>query len=199
MEQLNRYEMEQENLNNDLKNSLRHLQKPFLKMQALATSGGGGGITPDELKMIGLYMENPYEAVTLEGPSCSSLKQILEKLSNFLEQDKLKLKSDKQRKAEQAVEEILKRDNIAALATKCVEVAAQKKQILSSPEMDEAKRSLNLIQQQIETLRARKSNIETDETMKENQYHDLQERNHNLKKSIETNVLSFMGKQIQLF
>ncbi len=198
MEQLNRCETEQENLNNELKNALRHLQKPFLKMQALATSGGGGGITPDELKMIGLYMENPYEAVTIEGSSCLTLKQILEKLSGFLSEDKLKLKPEKQRKAEQAVEEILKRDNIAGLATKCVEVSAQKRIILSSPEMDEAKRSLTQIQQQIDVLKARKSNIETDETMKENQHHDLQEKNRNLKKTIEANVLSFMNKQIQL-
>jgi hypothetical protein len=148
--------------------------------------------------MIGLYMENPYEAVTLEGSGCPTLKQILEKLSNFLNEDKLKLKPEKQRKAEQAVEEILKRDNIAGLATKCVEVLAQKRQILSSPEMDEAKRSLTQIQQQIDVLKARKSNIETDETMKENQHHDLQEKNRNLKKTIEANVLSFMNKQIQL-
>jgi hypothetical protein len=198
MEQLTKYECEQENLNNELKQALRHLQKPFLKMQALATSGGGGGITPDELKMIGLYMENPYEAVTAEGPGCPTLKQILEKLSNFLNEDKLKLKPEKQRKAEQAVEEILKRDNIASLATKSTEVAAQKKQLLSSPEMDEAKRNLNLLEQQIETLKARKSTIETDEAMKENQHQELLERNRNLKKSVETNVLSFMGKQVQL-
>ena len=39
LEELRRGEAEAEALNNELKYALRHLQKPFIKMQALATSG----------------------------------------------------------------------------------------------------------------------------------------------------------------
>ena len=113
LEEVTCLEAETEVLNNELKQLLNHLQKPFLKMQALATSGGGGGITPDELKMIGLYMENPFEAVITEQAGCPTLKDILEKLTGFLAEDKLKLKPDKQRKAEQAISEILKSDSLA--------------------------------------------------------------------------------------
>ncbi len=198
IEQVTRLEAEQEALNNELKQEMRHLQKPFLKMQALATSGGGGGITPDELRMIGAYMENPFEAVVAEESGCPVLKQILEKLERLLSEDTLKLKTDKQRKAEQAVEEILKRGTLEELCRRSCGVAVRKKELLNSAEMDEAKRNLSLFQQQMETLRARKGNIETDELFKENQRQELLERIKNSKKSIEGNILSFMGKQIQI-
>ena len=198
LEQLTHFEKEQEALNNELKQALRHLQKPFLKMQALATFGGGGGITPDELKMIGLYMENPFEAVTVETAGCPLLKQILEKLSIFLKEDKLKLKPDKQRKAEETVDEILRTDSMAELRNKSVNVYICKKQLLASPEMAEAKRCLLVSNEQLEILKTRKGSIETDEHVKQNQHQEILEKMHSLKKAIEANVLSFMGKQIQV-
>ena len=42
------------------------MQKPFIKMQALATGGGGGGITPDELNKINQYLEKPFDAFVSE-------------------------------------------------------------------------------------------------------------------------------------
>jgi hypothetical protein len=196
LEQLSTLEFEQEAINNELKMEMRHLQKPFLKMQALATSGGGGGITPDELKLIGLYMETPFEAIVAEESGCPVLKQILEKLAVMLTEDKLKLKDEKQRKAEQSVEEILKRDILAGLRDKSVEVARRKKQLLASPEMEEAKRSLSVFQQQMDVLKARKGVIETDEHVKANQCQDVLDKIRTIKKAIEANVFSFMGKQV---
>jgi hypothetical protein len=196
LDQVTRLEAETEALNNELKQTLRHLQKPFLKMQALATSGGGGGITPDELKMIGLYMENPFEAIIAEQQGCPTLKQVLEKLTNLMAEDKLKLKPDKQRKAEQAVAELLKSDTLTGLHSKSVEVDTHKKQLSASAEMEEAKRSLNLFQQQMETLKVRKGSIETDEILKENQRQELLERIRSFKKTIEANVLSFMSRSV---
>jgi DNA repair exonuclease SbcCD ATPase subunit len=196
LEQVAHLEVETEALNNELKLILRHLQKPFLKMQALATSGGGGGVTPDELKMIGLYMENPFEAIITEQSGCPTLNQILEKLTSLMAEDKLKLKPDKQRKAEQAVTEILKSAALADLHSKSFEVATRKKQLLASTEMEEARRSLTLFQQQMDSLIVRKGNIEADEHSKENQRQELLERIRTFKKTIEANVLSFMGKPV---
>jgi hypothetical protein len=196
LEQVTRLEAETEFLNNEVKQTLRHLQKPFLKMQALATSGGGGGITPDELKMIGFYMENPFEAIVMEQSGCPTLKQVLEKLTRLMAEDKLKLKPDKQRKAEQAVADILKSEILASLHSKSVEVATRKKQLLASAEMEEAKRSLTLLQQQMETLKVRKGNVEADEHSRENQRQELLEKIRNFKKTIEANVLSFMNKSV---
>jgi hypothetical protein len=198
IEQLTSLEVETETLNTELKQMLNHLQKPFLKMQALATYGGGGGITPDELKMIGLYMENPFEAITAEASDCPTLRSILEKLSGMLTEDKLKLKPEKQRKAEQAVADILNSSALAGLRSRSVEVATRKKQLSASPEMAEAKNNLALAQQKIELLKARKGSLEVDERIKENQRQELLERARNIKKTIEANVQSSTGKQVQI-
>ena len=198
LEQLRQVETEAEALNNELKHALRHLQKPFIKMQALAMSGGGAYLTPDELKKVGEYLENPFEATLTEETGCQLLKEILQKLSRLMREDKLKLKDDKARKAEQAVEEILKRDSLASIQGRCVEVSARKKQLTDSPEMEEAKRSLSLFQQQIEQLKVRKANLEVDERIKGNARDDLLEKIRNHKKAIEANILSFLGKQVQI-
>ena len=68
-------------------------------MQALATGGGGGGITPDELNKINQYLEKPFETLVSEKPGYPLLKEILQKLEVLLAEDKLKLKPDKARKA----------------------------------------------------------------------------------------------------
>jgi hypothetical protein len=198
MDQLGQLDAQQETLNNELKLALRHLQKPFLKMQALATSGGGGGITPDELRMLGLYMENPFEAMVSEGSVCPTLKQILEKLARFLAEDKLKLKPDKQRKAEEAVQEILTHDHTLQLAKTCSAVSARKKLLASSPEMEEAKQNLGEFQKKMEALLARKGSLEIDDVLKERQRQELLEKTQHIKKNIEENVFSFLGKRVQI-
>jgi len=106
------------------------------------------------------------------------------------------LKDDKARKAEQAVEDILNRDSLAGIHGKCVEVAARKKQLLGSPEMEEAKRSLSLFQQQMEKLKLRRANLEADEHIKGNARDEVLERIRNHKKTIEANILSFLDKQV---
>jgi hypothetical protein len=196
--QLNQVETEAETLNNELKHALRHLQKPFIKMQALATSGGGAGLTPDELKKLGQYLENPFEAILTEENDSQMLKEILLKLSRLMEDDKLKLKDDKARKAEQAVEDILKRDSLAGFHIRCVEVTARKRHLETSPQMEEATQSLSLFQSQREKLQSRRANLEIEENLKQNAYNEMLERIRNHRKTIEANILSFSGKQVQI-
>jgi peptidoglycan hydrolase CwlO-like protein len=53
VDQLFLVETEIEKLNKELKHALRHLQKPFKKMQALALYRGGAGLTPTALQGVG--------------------------------------------------------------------------------------------------------------------------------------------------
>ena len=198
IEKLNSLNTEIDVLSGDLKNSIRHLQKPFIKMQALATTGGGGGITPDELKKINQYLENPFNALITEGRGYPMLKEILQKLENLMAEDKLKLKTDKAKKAEQSINEILKSNSLAAIQVRCVEIATARDQLLGSPLMDDVKRNLSVFQVQVDQLKAKKTSIETHEVVKENAYKESVDKISNLKHSIERDIFSSIEVKVQI-
>jgi hypothetical protein len=198
IDQLNLVDAEIETLNNELKHALRHLQKPFIKMQALALRGGGAGLTPDELNKLGQYLEKPFEALATEEAGCPLLQQILQKLVRLMHEDKLKLKSDKARKADQSLDAILKRDSLASLHKRCADTAARKRQLLTSTKMEEIKRSLSVFQEQTEQLKARKASVEAHEAVKEHAHDEILDKICSHKKAIEKNVYSSLGKRVQI-
>ena len=198
IDKLNLVNAEIENLSNELKHALRRLQKPFIKMQALATQGGGGGITPDELSKLNQYLEKPLDALVTEEKGYPMLKEILQKLEGLMAEDKLKLKSDKARKAEQSLNEILHKDSLAKLQIRCIEMATTKEQLLASSKMDEIKRYLSQLQEQVDQLKARKTSVETHEIVKENSYNEAVDKINNLKRSIERNIYSSIEIKVQI-
>ena len=198
IDKLNAVNAEIDVLSCELKHSIRYLQKPFIKMQALATTGGGGGITPDELSKVNQYLENPFEALIAEEIGYPMLKEILQKLEGLMAEDKLKLKSDKARKAEQSISEILKTDTLLKLQTKCVEMATTSEQLSGSPMMDEVKRNLSVFQAQLDQLKARKTSLETHEAVKENAHKEAFDKISNLKRSIEKNIYSSIEIKVQI-
>lgn len=198
IDKLNMVNTEIDVLNNELKQSLRYLQKPFIKMQALATTGGGGGVTPDELNKVNQYLEKPFETLTGEQDGYPELKAILEKLHNLLAEDKLKLKQEKARKAEQSINEILKQNSLEKLQIRCKEMSTNREQLIASEKMDEIRRSLSTFQEQADLLKARKTSIETHEAVKDNAYKEAVDKIASLKRSIERNILSSISIKIQI-
>ena len=198
VDKLNMVNCEIDSLSNELKHELRHMQKPFIKMQALATGGGGGGITPDELNKITQYLETPFNAFVSEKADYPLLKEILQKLEELIAQDKLKLKPEKARKAEQSINEILRKDSLAKLQIRCVEMATNKEQLLASSKMDEINQNIVQYQAQADLLKARKTSVETHETVKENAYKETEDKIGSLKRTIERNVYNSINKKIQI-
>ncbi|MGE5638088.1 MAG: hypothetical protein ACM3WQ_05210 [Chloroflexota bacterium] len=198
IDQLNVVEAERDVINNELRNELRHLQKPFIKAQALATSGGGAGLTPDELKKLSQYMENAVEAIASEEIGYPTLRQILEKLTRLMNEDKLKLKDDKARKATQSINDILNSNSLTSLQKRSLDVVTRRNELLASSKMDEIKHDLAVCQDQLKQLIARRASMETHETVKENDETTIQERIRADKRTIEKNVNSFLGKNIEV-
>ena len=198
IDELNVAEAEKEMLTNELKYALRHLQKPFIKVQALAMGGGGAWLTPDELKVLNGYMEKPLETFAAEPPGYPTLKEILQKLTRLMDEDKLKLKSDKARKAAQSIDEILMQNSLAELQTHANSVIGRRNQLLASSRMDEIKHDLAACQDHLKQLTARKTSVESHEAVKGQAETDIQERIRNNKRAIEKNVQSFLGKKIEI-
>jgi hypothetical protein len=198
VDKLNMVNSEIESLSNELKHELRYMQKPFIKMQALSTGGGGGGITPDELNKITQYLETPFDAFVSEKADYPMLKEILLKLEELIAQDKLKLKPEKARKAEQSINEVLHKDSLAKLQIRCIEMATNKEQLLASSKMDEINQNIVQYQAQADLLKARKTSVETHETVKENAYKETEDKIGSLKRTVERNVYNSINKKIQI-
>jgi hypothetical protein len=197
-DELDLLESETNKLNKELRHKLRHLQKPFLKMQALAMQGGGAGLTQDELKQLNGYMESPLETLASEESGYPLLRQILQKLDYMLEEDKLKLKSDKARKAAQSVDEILRRNSLAGIRTKSADILARREQLLASSKFEQITHDVQMYQDQVKMLSARKTSVETHEAVKAQAETDIQDKISNNKRTIEKNVDSFLGKKIEI-
>jgi len=198
MNKLYQIDMEINALSTEVKNCLQHLQKPFIKTQALALHGGGAGLTQDEVKKLGEYLANPFEALATEDTGCPVLTQILQKLSRLIAEGKLKLKPEKARKAEHALGNILSTDSLVNLHQKCAAVIARRKQLTTSMEMEEARRSFSRLNEQIEKLDIQRSNIESQKIAIDKACNETLEKIRNHKGEIEKNILSFVDKKVQI-
>jgi hypothetical protein len=198
MRQLNQISTQIQALNMEVKHSLQHLQKPFIKLQSLTIHGGGSGITPEELNKLNQYLENPFEALATEKTGYPLLKNVLQKLERAMSENKLKLKSDKMRKAEQAIDNILNKNSLASLHQKCTDAIAQRKQLSTSAEVAETKSDLSKLQEHLENLERRKGIVESEESTVNRAYNETLEKIRNHKATIEKNVFGFMGKRIRI-
>jgi hypothetical protein len=191
-------EVEIEKLNKELKHALRHLQKPFKKIQALALYRGGAGLTQDEINKLNQYLQKPFKALATEDQGYPVLKQILRKMERLMTEGKLKLKSDKARKAQRKLNDVLELESLTKLYAKCAEVAARERQILNSPKMEEIKRNLSDYQEQTKRLRTMKERVESHESVKERVYKETLDKISNHKRAIEKNVQSSLGEKVQI-
>ncbi|MCJ7423248.1 hypothetical protein MUP01_03150 [Candidatus Bathyarchaeota archaeon] len=195
---LNQMNMEIDALSVEIKHSLQHLQKPFIKLQSLALHGEGSGLTLEEINKLGKYLEDPFDAFATEEAGYPLLKQILEKMREAISEDKLKLKPEKTRKAEQVLESILNQNSLASLHQKSVDVSMRRKQLSSSIEVAEIEKDLLKLREQVEALERRKRIVEGEQITRERAYSETVEKIRNHKTEIEKNVFNFMNKKIRV-
>ncbi len=198
VDQLFLVEAEIEKLNKELKQALRHLQKPFKKIRALALYRGGAGLTPDERDKLSQYLQNPFKAFSTEQEGCPLLKQILQKTLRLIDEGKLKLKSDKKRKAEQDIAAILSKDSLAKMYARCADVASKELEILNSEKMAETRINLSTFQEQKKRLEAKKARIEAHEAIKKRAYNEVINKISSHKKTIEKNVYDSLNQKVSI-
>jgi len=198
MRQLREIGMEIKTLRVELKRNLRHLRKPFIKFQALTLHGGGSGLTPEEFNKLNKFVENPFEAFSSEREGYPLLKQILQKLDRSISEGKLKLKSDRKRKAEQDMDNILNKSSLATLHKKSVEAITQRKYLSTLKEVTETKSDLLKLQERLENLEGKMESVKSEESAIERAYNETSEKIRNHKNQIEKNIFSFMSKKVHI-
>ena len=187
-----------DSLSVDVKQALQHLQKPFIKLQSLASHGGGSGLTPEELSKLNQYLENPFEAFSTEPPGHPLLRQILSKLDRAMSEGKLKLKPEKIRKAEQTIDNILNRNALSDLHLKSRDAMTRKTQLSKSEEVSIVQENISRIQVHVEDLMRKKAVVETEEASIKRSQEETSEKIRNRKVEIEKNVLSFLNRTIKI-
>jgi len=196
--QLSQTGSEIEALTAETKHNLQHLQKPFIKLQALATHGSGSGLTPEELKKLVQYLENPFEALSTEEAGYPLLKQMLEKLRRSISEDKLKLKLEKVRKAEQAINNIAINNSLVTLQQRCKSAMARKAQLSTSEEVASTQKDLAKLNEHVENLTRNKGVLEAEEIFLGRNYSETADKIRNVKSEIEKNIFSFMSKKVTI-
>jgi len=196
--QLDQIDMEIEALSMEVKHSLQHLQKPFIKLQSLNLHGEVSGLTPEEINKLNRYVENPFEALATEDVGYPLLRQILQKLTRSVSSGKLKLKPDKERKAEQAIDKILNMNSLASLHQNGINVMMRKKQLSTSAKLAETKSNLSKLQENIEKLERRVESVESEKKVAEKVYNETLENIRNHKNQIEKNILGLMDRIIRI-
>jgi hypothetical protein len=198
LSQLNKLDLEVEALNAEVRRAFQHLQKPFIKLQALSLHGGGSGLTLDELKKLEEYMANPFNALASEDASHPILRSILQKLKRAVSEGKIGLKPDKRRKAEQAIDNILDKNSLADTQRRCANLALQKRQLSASASIEEAKHILAVLQRDLEDLEKKIGIIESEANAIERVTSETEEKIRSCKSLIERNILDFTGKKVSI-
>ncbi len=192
--QLNQIGIEIGKLRKEVKHNLRHLRKPFIKLQSQVFRKGG--LTPEQLEKLNHYIEDSFDAFAAEEAGYPILEQILKKLAGSMSEGKLKLKRDRKRKAQQDINKIFNKNSLDGLHQKCRETIIRKKQISTSTETAKIKENLSKLQEELKKLKKGKKRIELEKNTTERKSHETLDRIQSRKKEIEENVFDFMSKRI---
>jgi len=186
-----------EELRENVKYSLRYLQKPFFKLQSLARTGEA--VVPlDEMNKLGDYLSDPYMALATEENGYSVLKSVLQRLDTTITQNKLKLKSTRIRKAKDQIGNIISNDSLDQLQKDCKETLTQRKQLLTSDTTTMFQNQLALLQDQLRELQ--KENELANSRYKALQVEGgkLHERTEYLRKELEKSIFQLTNKSVQI-
>ena len=198
LDQLSQMDTEMRALGGEVKQSLQHLQKPFIKLQSLALHGEGSGLTPEELNKLNQYIIDPFQALATEPPNHPLLRQILGKMNSAMSEGKLKLKPEKIRKAEQIMENVLSKNSLVGLHEKSTKTIMLHRQLSASDQVAETGRSLSKLGEQLEGLERKRKAMDGERITLERACAETSEKIRNHKVEIEKNVFDSTNKRIQL-
>jgi len=187
-----------ESLRREVVHSLRHLQKPLMKLQSLVLHGAGSGLTPEETKKLEEYLADPFEALATENVNYPLLTQILQKTARAMAEGKLKLKEDKERKAKQAITEIVERGSLGDLHKRCMEAKMQKTWISTSTAVAEIMVEISRLREHAESLHRKLERLESEAASLKGAIRETMEKINSHKNLMEKNIQALSGHEITL-
>ncbi|MCS7124458.1 MAG: hypothetical protein NZ932_03470 [Candidatus Bathyarchaeota archaeon] len=185
-------------LRREISHSLRHLQKPLVKLQSIAVHGSGSGLTPEETRKLNEYLADPFEALATESTGYPLLRQILQKTARLMSEGKLKLKEDKERKARQSITEIVDKTSLTSLHHRCVGAKTRKTQLSTSSTITEAKAEILRLREHADNLQKKLERLESETASIKKKVQETVKQIESAKSRVEKNILDFSGREITL-
>ncbi len=182
-------------LRSQVKHSIRHLEKPFMKFANLSR-GPGYALTSEELEKLGHYLEDPFKALATESTGYPVLKGILGKVKRAMDEGKLKLKSSRLRKAQEEIEAVMGKNALADLQQECVQAFSANEQLVSSGEAQAARRQLKVLQRRLDELHKRKEATTVRLEGLEKEHNHILMKVKEQKKSLEDLLYKVLGRQV---
>jgi predicted RNase H-like nuclease (RuvC/YqgF family) len=186
-----------EELTQNVKHSLRYLQKPFFKLQSLSRTSEVT-IPLHELNKLEEYLNDPYMALATEQDGFPTLKSILTKLDTTISQGKLKLKSARIRKAQDQMNTILNKDSLLQLQRNCREALNQKEKLTTSEPVTALQNQLAQLQNQLRESRRESELANSKVKALRDEQTKLRERTEHLKKELEKSILQLTNKNVEV-
>jgi hypothetical protein len=184
-------------LRENVKHNMRYLQKPFFKLQSLARSGNVA-IPVDEAKKLGEYLSDPFEALATEQDGQPLLKDILRKVSEAMNQGKLKLKSTRIRKAHEQIDNVLNKASLDSLYKNCAVARSYRKELLMFDATLDYQNKLMQLQDRLKNLQKENELTTTRIKALETEHKRLLEKIGNERKELEKTLMQLTSKNIQV-
>jgi hypothetical protein len=197
LSELSRLEQRIRDLREKVKYNLRHLQKPFYKLQSLARSAQVA-LPPEEAKKLEKYLDDPFEAITSEKEGYPILKRILQRVNNAIRQGKLKLKPARLRKAQDQMESILKKDVLNPLQRNCIEAVLRRNQLLISETVTTTQKELEHLQTLLQDLQRERESADSKRKSLIEEHKRLLEKIETQKNELEKSIFKITGKRVQV-
>jgi len=195
--ELSRVNEEIEELKKQVKYNLRHLQKPFIKLQSLFGSSEYI-LSPNEANKLDEYLKNPFMAFATEEEKYPLLKRILQGLEDTMNQRKLKLKSSRLRKAKEQAKSILHRGALDSLHQNCKAALIRRQHLSTSQTISAFEKESEQIQKDLEELKKRKNIVDSRCALLDEEHRKTHEKVETLKKELEESARELTGKAINV-
>ena len=186
-----------EELSNEVKHELRHIQKPLLKFQSLVNSPGYS-LLPEATAKLDDYLINPFNALATEKEGYPLLRTILQKIDIALDNNKLKLKPSRTRKAKDQINSLLNKAAFPSLQKDCSEALKKKNELATSGTISESRDERAGLQDQLKELQTRKNLLEARDARFKKQHNEARTRFEKQKRDLEQLVSDLSGKNVQI-
>lgn len=184
-------------LDRKVKRDLQHLQKPFIKLRNLYHSGTVS-IPTEELEKLNAYLAHPFSSLAKEESGYPVCKRILQRVDEAIAQEKLKIKTSRQKKALDQIEAILKNDSLLELQRQCKQTYEQRKHLLADGVIAAYKNQIVALRGTLKELERQKEHLTSRLTKLQSSHKEERDNLETSKKELEKAVFDITRKNVQL-